>query len=405
MHDENNYLPLKKDNLNIATKATPLFDSIREVWKSRGIIERSLNLLKVDPSSACQRIFNAAISDLREKLILMGVDIVKTATTIYKMEIVATEEDIKNYKVRGLIDLAHYTGLLTQVDRKRMQRSYDIRNDLEHEAMLYEANEADVLYIFQTCIEAVLSKDPINLIKVSEITKLIETTDRVYPDKMMIEDFKSTLIPRQEEIIKTLIGISLDLEKPDIVVENAFNTINAFSPYIHNDVKLNLTHHFSSKFRTLNNRSARIFFAAGLFPYISVAARKQYFDKIMESLKKVGPEWHKYPYHGEILRIFSEIGFLNYCPKDNLYPIIKWMIILYVGEPAYTSSFRRVYYSDIGASLVIEILCKSAKVVFPYKDELLADEDINKKINASFRVKERFDNLMDVIENKENIIF
>ena len=70
MHDENNYLPLKKDNLNIATKATPLFDSIRK-WKSRGIIERSLNLLKVDPSSACQRIFNAAISDLREKLILM----------------------------------------------------------------------------------------------------------------------------------------------------------------------------------------------------------------------------------------------------------------------------------------------------------------------------------------------
>lgn len=44
-----------------------MLDCIRPECKTTRIIERVKNLLKVDPSSACQRIFNASIHDLRKK--------------------------------------------------------------------------------------------------------------------------------------------------------------------------------------------------------------------------------------------------------------------------------------------------------------------------------------------------
>lgn len=45
-----------------------LMTLIRPQWQSKGLIERVRRLMAVDPSSACQRLLNAAIADLREKI-------------------------------------------------------------------------------------------------------------------------------------------------------------------------------------------------------------------------------------------------------------------------------------------------------------------------------------------------
>ena len=52
---------------------------IRPHWKGKQLVQRVERLLATDPSSACQRIFNASIHDLREKVIVAGVDLASEA--------------------------------------------------------------------------------------------------------------------------------------------------------------------------------------------------------------------------------------------------------------------------------------------------------------------------------------
>ncbi len=51
----------------IASGVDKLLAQIRPEWQAKSLIRRVKNLLVVDPSSACQRLLNAAIHDLREK--------------------------------------------------------------------------------------------------------------------------------------------------------------------------------------------------------------------------------------------------------------------------------------------------------------------------------------------------
>jgi len=49
------------------TAISGMLNSIRPIWKGRKLIQRVEKLLPVDPSSACQRLFNTSIHDLKEK--------------------------------------------------------------------------------------------------------------------------------------------------------------------------------------------------------------------------------------------------------------------------------------------------------------------------------------------------
>ena len=48
----------------VASDVQGLLLKIRPEWQAKKLVQRVTNLLPVDPSSACQRIFNAAIHDL-----------------------------------------------------------------------------------------------------------------------------------------------------------------------------------------------------------------------------------------------------------------------------------------------------------------------------------------------------
>ena len=63
-------VPAKGDSLLRHIGVNDFLESIRPVWQSRALIERVRKILPVDPSSACQRLFNAAIHDLREKVVV-----------------------------------------------------------------------------------------------------------------------------------------------------------------------------------------------------------------------------------------------------------------------------------------------------------------------------------------------
>jgi hypothetical protein len=70
-----------------------------------------------------------------------------------------------------------------------LKRAYDIRKDLEHEDDQYEAGVEDCVYLFRTCIEIVLSKDPISPIKVVEFKDIVESPSRVRLSPETVEEF------------------------------------------------------------------------------------------------------------------------------------------------------------------------------------------------------------------------
>ncbi|MEE1826311.1 hypothetical protein PUR61_29600 [Streptomyces sp. BE20] len=52
-----------------------LMQKIRPDWRAMNLIERVRRILPVDPSSACQLLFNAAVRDLKDKILMVGVGI------------------------------------------------------------------------------------------------------------------------------------------------------------------------------------------------------------------------------------------------------------------------------------------------------------------------------------------
>src|SRR6185369_14258998 len=72
-----------------------LLAQIRPAWKAKDLINRVKKLLPVDPSSACQRLFNASIHDLREKIVIAGVDIAADAAKQFKLPPVNNADDIE----------------------------------------------------------------------------------------------------------------------------------------------------------------------------------------------------------------------------------------------------------------------------------------------------------------------
>ena len=210
-------VPLPAVQLVRASNVPALLDGIRPQWQAKSLIERVKRLIEVDPSSACQRLLNAAIYDLKEKVVIAGIDIATEAAKQNKLPPINTAEDIENYSTSKLIDLTYRMGLLSRPEWRRVSRCYEIRRDLEHEDDEYEAGVEDCVYIFTTCIEVVLSKDPVQLVKVTDFKELIEQATAIVPDPVLLEDYESAPQPRQEEIFKLLISHALDKEKPDLV--------------------------------------------------------------------------------------------------------------------------------------------------------------------------------------------
>src|SRR5207302_6693039 len=127
-----NLVPIEETAV-ATTSVQGLLAQIRPQWKAKSLIQRVEKLLPIDPSSACQRLLNAAFHDLREKVVVAGLDIARQAAEQARLPPVHRPEDVEAYPADKLLDLAHEMGILTRAEWRRVRRCYDIRRDLEHE--------------------------------------------------------------------------------------------------------------------------------------------------------------------------------------------------------------------------------------------------------------------------------
>ncbi|ORC44458.1 hypothetical protein B2G74_33165 [Burkholderia sp. A27] len=378
-----------------ASGVSTLMQRIRPHWKGKQLVQRVERLLTTDPSSACQRIFNASIHDLREKVIVAGIDLAIEAAKQHKLPPITKTEDVEEYSVLRLIDLAYRMGILSRPEYKRVLRAYDIRKDLEHEDDEYEAGIEDCVYIFATCIDVVLSKDPLHLIKLTDVKQIIEQPTAAALNDSLLEEYKHAPQARQEEIFKFLVSTALNKKQPDIVQQNSFNALFSIRAYTHSTVLIErskeLVEQIGKKAPEL--RVARVALAAGLFPYLRKSQIKELFTAYLDKMKQIGCQWRKHTEHGELLRTLQELGGLEHIPDDLLPEYLEWLSLCYVGESGgYGAGYnRKVFYSNIGAPLAWEILKDAKRPLSKQIDALrtsarikiaLSDEHVSRRFEA-----------------------
>ena len=389
-----------------ASDAPLLLQSIRPSWQAKDLITRVRRLIDVDPSSACQRLFNAAIHDLREKVVIAGIDIAKDAAKQHKLPPVERAEDIEDYSTSKLIDLAHRIGLLTRPDWRRLSRCYEIRRDLEHEDDEYEAGIEDCVYIFQTCIQSVLSRDPIHLLRVADVKDLVEQPQAAIPSPSFIQDYQHAPAPRQEEILKFLASIAMDSAKAELVRQNAFAFLSSIAELTQNSVKLVLAEYLQQKITRAgpSRLVIRVSFASGVLPYLKQAHLRDFYSAVLAQMREIGTHWRAYPLHGELLRSFKDVGGLVYCPPGPRKEILKYLCLTYIGESGGRTSYgnvRHVFNSNTAEPIVVELIEEAASQVADDLRSLAADDDI-KRLCSNQHLSRRYEALLDLLSKTED---
>ena len=379
-----------------------LMKQIRPEWQARGLIERVRKLLPVDLSSACQRLLNAAIQDLREKIKIAGLDIAEEAAKLHKLPPVRTDDDVDNYSTARIIDLAYRMGLLTRPEWRRLSRAYEIRRDLEHEDSEYEAGIEDAVYIFRVAIESVLSKDPVQLVRVTDVKEVVEAPGPAVANDELIEDFEHAPDTRQIDILKFVLSRALDDDETDVVRTNAFNVLGALSAVARDAVRLEVGRHLQDKVgrRGLTDVEVRAAQQGRIFVYLRKAQKRAFFKNLYARMALIGPGWRSHSSHGDLLRIIVDTGGLATITEEELPEYVKWMTLCFIGEPGgYGAGVgRAVFFSNSGVRIIVQLFEEAPDLVRPIVVALAKDKDVKAARARSAHVSRRYDELLDLIE-------
>jgi hypothetical protein len=385
------------------TSINSLLDSVRPVWKGKGLLKRVERLLQVDPSSACQRLLSASIFDLREKIVTVGIDIAKEVAKIYKLPPIEKDEDIlENYSTTNIIDLSYRIGILQRTEWRRIQRCYEIRKDLEHEDNEYEAVLEDCFYIFKSTIEVILSKDPIELLKITDVKQIIEEPSRITITEELINNFEHAPELRQREIISFLISTIYNEEQPDIIRENAFELLMHFKTKTKTACVIEVAKILENKIgkKPIDLVTARIGHAIGATAYFKKIKIKDFYHSLLLQFKSV-TKWSE---QAKVVGTFNDIGHFTYCPPDLIPLFTEYLVNWYIGEPGGYGTWgqnRKVFYSDKAAPIILRIFEYAEVKLNVELENLREDKDTKDKLQNRY-ILDRFEKLCDTIDRIKN---
>ena len=384
----------------VASGVDTLLTQIRPEWQAKSLILRVKRLLMIDPSSACQRLLNAAIHDLREKIIVAGLDVAQEAAKLNGLPEPKQPEQMQEYSTTNTINLAYHMGLANRPEWRKLKRAYDIRKDLEHEDDQYEAGVEDCVYIFRPCIEIVLSRDPISPIRVTDVKDIIESPENVKLSSEILDDYANSPTSRQLQIAKFLIGISRDSEQTDIVRQNAVEALRSLRPILGSSAGAGLGKFMQEKLKSKPASLAdmKISWAIGITPYLKKTKVKVFFDEFYGRFIDSGYQWTSYGQHGSMLDDFEDVGGLRATPRELRTKFVLWMVLCYIGEPGgYGMGHSRpVFYSNSGAPKILEEIKRTAATIA--KELEVASE--NNKVKAAvsnIHIARRLENLKDLV--------
>ena len=376
---------------------------VRPVWKGKGLIKRVKRLLPVDPSSACQRLLNAAIFDLREKVVIIGIDIAKEVAKNYRLPPIEKEEDIlENYSTFNLIDLSYRIGILRRPEWRRIQRCYEIRKDLEHEDNEYEAVLEDCFYIFKSSIEIVLAQDPIETLKVTDVKQIVTEPQRITVTEELLQDYEHAPELRQREIQDFLISNATDSNQPELVNENAFELLRHFRPLTKTSVTIESAKKIEHKLgrNPVDVKTACLSHAVGATPYFKSTKIADFYALLEKEFKSSTSSWGA---QSEITKIFHDIGHFIYCPPTKVDTFLKYLVLWYIGTPGGYGDWgrnRAVFYSNGAAPVIAKILQYRDINIYDKIEKLREDNDVSYHLDNR-HISNRFESLLDFADRQK----
>jgi len=406
--EERNLVPSPRGALVEASGADSLLVKIRPAWQAKSLIERVKRLLPVDPSSACQRLFNAAVHDLREKILIAGIDLARDAAAASKLPPVTKNEDIlDSYSTSNILHLSYHMGLLSRPEWRQICRAYEIRRDLEHEDDEYEAGVADCVYIFQVCVESVLARDPIELLRISDVREIIESPANVVLSTEFVQEYEKAPKVRQKEIMQFLVNLALSPSKVDLVRQNAVEAIRNFQTFTKDPVKIDLAREFTDrqKRKPLNLEEAKVAWAGGFFPYLKQAVVEVFFEESHKYLVRVGHDWTHHSAHGPLLDDLEDVGGLISCRPGPRRKLVLWMTLCYLGEPGFYGGqgFNRpVFYSNSAAPRIVRLFKSAGPTIREDLESAATDPRVRAARTNSY-IARRFEKLLDLTEPNNTI--
>ena len=399
MNDNYQIVPRPEYELTKQNMANTLLEQIRPSWQARTLIDRVKRLLPIDPSSACQRLLNAAIHDLREKVLTAGIDIAEQIAKENKLPPIDKPEAIEEYSTARLLDLCYKMGILTRAEWRKLLRAYDIRRDLEHEDDAYQAGLEDCVYIFTTCVEIVLSRDPVLLLRVTDVKEVIEEPTPFVPSSELLEDYQHAQQVRQKEIGRFLISSALDSTKPDLVRQNCVELLRYLEPVTPPQTKIELASDIGQRIgrNKLDVVHAKVACACGALPYLRRAQLRDFFGSLFQRMEKVGYHWQSHAEHANLLETLEDIGGLATCPPTLRPSFIQWLVLAFIGEPSYGrySNVRPVFYSNTASPIIKRLFENSPKQAFDLLRQVANDKDIKAAMTNKY-VARRFELLLDI---------
>jgi hypothetical protein len=361
MEERSDLIPYEAELPAELSAADKYLTRIRPVWQATPLIRRVKKLLPVDPSSACQRLLNAASHDLRVKIRTLGLDLAADVAATFGLPTVNTDEELEDYPTARLFDLAYRAALLTRPEWRRLHRAYEIRRDLEHEDDEYEASAGDLIYIFETAIDVVLSREPIQVIRLEDIGEVVESDAPISISQELLDDYKEAPPQRQTEILNAVAFWAMDEDRPELVRSNCFRLLRKIAPVSPSSAKIELAKRMETGIgrRPSNLKTAQVAIASGAFPFIHKRQQRLLTAVFLERFNSVKPAWRQYPEHGELLDDFGSAGGFAICPLGADRVIARWMVEAYVGVPGrrgYFGQNRPVFFSDTAAPRIEKLL-------------------------------------------------
>lgn len=149
----------------------------------------------------------------------------------------------------------------------------------------------------------------------------------------------------------------------------------------------------------LTELHVRVAHVAGVLPYLRRAQRVTFFRSYHDQLQRVGYHWRSHADHGTLLRKLDEYGGLSAIPEDELSPILKWLVLCYVGEPGgYGVGINReVFYSNSAAPLIEGLLRGAPDVARDPMVELGSDKDVKRACARGAGIARRYQELLDTV--------
>lgn len=398
--------PSERTEIVSASGVDGLLAQIRPEWQTKNLIERVKKLIKVDASSACQRLFNAVIWDLRQKIVTAGIDIAKEAASRFRLPSISKAEDItEDYNVSRVIDLAYRIGILSRPEWRRIKRCYEIRKDLEHEDDEYEAEIDDILYIFKNSVQLVLSRDPVEVLRIDDVKQLINKSSTPYVSEEILEEYEKAPNSRQREIIEHLINVSLDSKQTDIVRQNSVELLRNFNIVTSGTVKSEVGQWLQERYshKRLDLVVAKVANAAGVFPYIKQRKRIDFFEWMWNRFKDTGYNFRSFSEHSKLFDDFDDVGGFENCTKDYYTNFVKWMTLCYLGEPGGYGDFgrnRAVFSSDAATPRIEAEFRKNGEKIKTAFERVKKDKIVGIRIRNK-AILRRLERLEDYINGDE----